>query len=142
MAAEYETVLHRWFDEVWNQQRTDTIDELMSDETIIHGLTGSDGTEIRGLAAFKEFHKAFITAFPDLNVDAGDVIRDGEKMAFRCTVTGTHMGGGLGFAATNERVEFTGSGLCTFKNGKFTEVWNEFDFMKMHTQLGTLTLNF
>lgn len=142
MTDEYPTVLHRWFEEVWNQQRTDTIDELMSDDTIHHGLAGPDGGQIRGLDAFKAFHQAFINAMPDLHVEVEDVITDGDKMASRCTVTGTHTGDGLGFPATGRPVRFTGSGVCIFRDGRFVEVWNEFDFMKMHTDLGTLTLNF
>ena len=142
MAENYETVLHRWFDEVWNQKRTDTIDELMSEDTIHHGLAGPDGVEVTGLAAFKDFHSKFLAAFPDLHIEVGDVISDGDKMAVRCTVTGTHSGEGLGFAPTNQRVEFTGSGICTYRDGKFVEVWNEFDFMKMHTQMNTVSLNF
>lgn len=141
MPEEYKTIMHRWFDEVWNQQRTDTIDELMTDETIHHGLAKPDGEAISRLDDFKNFHRAFINAFPDLHVEVEDVMTDGNKLAVRCSVTGTHTGDGLGFAPTNQRVEFTGGGMCIFEDGKFTEVWNEFDFMKMHTQMGTVKLD-
>ncbi len=44
MTDEYHTLMHRWFAEVWNQKRTDTIVEMMSEETLHHGLTGPGGS--------------------------------------------------------------------------------------------------
>ena len=134
---DYPTLLHRWFDEVWNQQREEAIDEMMTEDVIIHGL----GEPIVGRENFKPFFRSFSAAFPDIHVTVDDVITDGDKMSCRCTVTGTHTGEGLGFAPTNQPVEFTGGGMCTLKDGKFHEVWNEFDFMKMNTQMGILSLN-
>lgn len=135
---EYPTLLHRWFEEVWNQKREDAIDEMMAEDVVIHGL----GPEpIVGRENFKPFHRSFVSAFPDIHVTVDDVITDGNKTSCRCTVRGTHTGDGLGFAATNKPVEFTGGGMCTLRDGKFSEVWNEFDFMKMNMQIGILTLN-
>ena len=135
---EYPSLLHRWFDEVWNQQREEAIDEMMTEDVVIHGLP--DGP-IVGRENFKPFFRAFSAAFPDVHIEVHDVVTEGDKMSCRCTVTGTHSGNGLGFAATNQPVEFTGSGLCTLRDGKFSEVWNEFDFLRMHTQMGTMSMN-
>ena len=134
----YETLLHRWFDEVWNQQREDAIDEMMTEDVVIHGL----GDEpIVGRENFKPFFRSFISAFPDIHVTVEDAIEAGDKMSCRCSVRGTHTGEGLGFAPTNKPVEFTGGGLCTVRDGRFSEVWNEFDFMRMNTQMGVLSFN-
>lgn len=134
----YETLLHRWFDEVWNQKREDAIDEMMTEDVIIHGL----GDEpIVGRENFKPFWKAFVSAFPDITVTVEDAIVAGDKMSCRCTVRGTHTGEGLGFSPTNKTVEFTGGGLCSLRDGRFSEVWNEFDFMRMNTQMGVLSFN-
>ena len=135
---EYPTLLHRWFDEVWNQKREDAIDEMMAEDVVVHGLPGGP---IVGRENFKPFFRSFASAFPDIHVTVEDVITEGDKMSCRCTVTGTHTGEGLGFAPTNQPVEFTGGGICILKDGKFQEVWNEFDFMKMNTQMGIVTLN-
>jgi predicted ester cyclase len=35
-------------------------------------------------------------------------------------------------------VEFTGISILRVENGKIVEAWNNFDFMKMHQQLGAL----
>lgn len=133
--SEYPTLLHRWFDEVWNQKREEAIDEMMTEDVIIHGL----GEEpIVGRENFKGFYRAFASAFPDVQVSVEDVLTDGEKMSCRCIVRGTHTGEGLGFAPTNQPVEFTGGGLCHLRDGRFSEVWNEFDFLRMNTQMGVV----
>jgi steroid delta-isomerase-like uncharacterized protein len=135
------TILHQWFEEVWNKRREELIDELLSEDAVHHGLGGVEGEKLRGIEPFKQFYRAFITAFPDLEVTVEDTVSEGEKLTARCTVRGTHTGEGLPIAPTNKKVEFTGIGMCVFKDGKFVEVWNEFDFMKMYAQLGVLTLN-
>src|SRR5687768_9610777 len=135
---EYPTLLHRWFDEVWNRKREEAIDEMMTEDVVIHGLGDAP---IVGRENFTPFFRSFSTAFPDIHVTVEDVITACDKMSCCCTVRGTHTGDGLGFAPTNQPVEFTGGGMCTLENGKFKEVWNEFDFMRMNMQMGILSLN-
>jgi predicted ester cyclase len=138
---EYETIAHRWFNEVWNKKREDAIDEMISDDTVHHGLGGTENTNFAGIENFKNFHRKFLSIFPDLQITVEDVIEKGEKIAIRYTVCGTHTGEGLGIPPTNQKVEFTGSGIGIVRDGKFVEVWNEVDFMKMYSQIGALTLN-
>ena len=132
--------IHRWFDEVWNAQREDAVDEMFAEDGVGHGL-GGPGEEIRGPEAFKKFHRAFIAAYPDLKVLVEDTVVEGDKIAARCRVTGSHLGHGIGLAPTNQPVEFTGMVIVRVKDGKIIEAWNEFNFMEMYKQLGALTLN-
>lgn len=135
MTREYPTALHRWFEEVWNQGKTETIREMLTEETVHHGLTGPGGEPVKGIAAFEEFHQEFLTAFPDLHIDIHDVVTEGDRIAARYTVAATNSGPLQGRAATGKKVEFTGSGVCIFRDGKFDEVWNEVDFSKMEYDL-------
>jgi hypothetical protein len=54
----------RWFEEVWNQRRSATIDELLTPKSVGHLETG----EVVGADAFKCVHADFLTALPDLRV--------------------------------------------------------------------------
>jgi steroid delta-isomerase-like uncharacterized protein len=137
---ENEVLIRRWFSEVWNEKREASIDEMLDENSVRHGLGGTESAEIRGSEQFKGFYRAFVSAFPDLQVTVEDVACDGDKLAARCTVRGTHTGDGLRVPATGRTVEFTGLGLCTLKDGRFVEVWNEFDFLKMYDQLGLVSL--
>ncbi len=141
MAEEYETFLHRWFEEVWNKRREDAIDEMFAEDGIANGLNDAKGNPIRGVEGFKTLHRAFLSAYPNLQITVEDVITEGDKIAARCTVKATHEGEGLGIAPTNQPIEFTGLTIVKLKDGKIVEAWNEFDFMKMYSQVGALTLN-
>jgi len=136
----YETVAHRWFEEVWNQKREDVINELMHEDCIAHGLTDERGNSLRGPEGFKSLFRAFTQAYPDIHVTVEETVSEGDRVVARCTVTGTHTGGGIGVAPTQMPVQFTGLVLIKVKDGKFIEGWNQFDFMNMYQQLGVLSL--
>ena len=136
MTVDNKTLIHRWFEEVWNKGRADTIDELLADECVVHGLADASGNEVRGPAEFRAFHAQFREAFPEIVVTVEDAISEGDLVAARCSVSGKHKGDSLGFKATNAPVEFTGMSIVRVKDGKFVEGWNNFDFLKMYQQLG------
>lgn len=130
--------MHRWFEEVWNNQNEAAIEEMFAADGVGHGL----GAEpIVGPEMFKVFHRAFVSAYPDLKVHVEDTVVEGDKIAVRCRVTGSHDGHGIGIAPTNTPVEFTGMVIVRMKDGKIAEAWNEFNFMEMYKQVGALTLN-
>jgi steroid delta-isomerase-like uncharacterized protein len=141
MADEYETFMHRWFEEVWNKQNEDAIDRMCAEDVVANGLTDAEGNTIRGIEAYKTSFRAFVSAYPDMKITVEDTIAEGDKIAARCRVSATHAGEGLGVAPTNQPVEFTGMTIVRIKDGKIVEAWNEFDFMKMYSQLGALKLN-
>lgn len=131
-------LMHRWFEEVWNKRREDAIDEMFAADGIGYGL-GSEN--IVGPEDFKTFHRAFVSAYPDLQVTVEDSVVEGDKIAVRCRVTGSHKGEGIGLQPTNISVDFTGMTIVRVENGKIAEAWNEFDFMKMYRTLGALKLD-
>jgi len=133
--------IHRWFDEVWNAQNESAVDEMFAEDGIAHGLSDPEGNEIRGPESFKKLHRQFIETFPDMRILVEDTVVEGDKIAARCRVTGSHLGRGLGVTPTNGPVEFTGMTIVRVKDGKIVEAWNEFNFMEMYRQVGALTLN-
>ncbi len=105
-----------------------------------YGLASEGGGSLRGPAEFRPFHERFRTAFPDLSVEVVDTIAEGDMVAARCLVRGRHQADTLGFAATQQPVEFEGLTLVRVRDGKIVEAWNHFDFMRMFEQLGALRL--
>ena len=136
MAKPSETLLHRWFEEVWNQGNESVIDELMAEDAVFHGIDAPDGSAIRGPAGFKALFHHFRAAFPDIRITVEDAVVDGDKIAVRCTVTATHTGPGLMAAPTQRPANFTGMCFARIKDGKLVEGWNNFDFLAMYQQLG------
>ena len=134
-------LIYRWFDEVWNQKSEAAIDELMAPDGVGHGLQDpAGGDKIIGPESFKRLHRAFVSAYPNIHVRVEDTVVQDDKVAARCTVSGTHSGDGLGLQPRNSDVEFTGMVILRVEDGKIAEAWNEFDFMKMYSQLGAVTL--
>src|SRR5690242_10687034 len=132
------TIAHEWFDEVWNKQQAATIDRLLAPDVIAHGLADENGNEIRGPSEFKKFFVQFTKAFPDIHVEVADTISEGDKIAARCIVTGTHRGDTLGVPGSNKPIRFTGIAILRIKDGRIAEAWNSFDFQGLSKQIGAL----
>ena len=132
------SLVRRWFEEVWNQGRTDAIGEMFAPDGIAHGLSDDQTQPLRGPGGFLPFHGQFRGAFPDIQVVVEDQVAEGDLVATRCSVRGKHTGDHLGFAATHAPVEFTGMTITRIKDGKIVEAWNNFDFMKMYKQLSVI----
>jgi len=136
MPDQYATVVHRWFEEVWNQGRESTIDELLAADAVGHGLVGPDGHPVKDVAGFKPFYRHFRTAFPNLHIAIQDTLVDGDRIAVRCMVTATHTGPGVMASPTGKDVSFTGMCIVRVTDGKIAETWNNFDFLSLYQQLG------
>lgn len=111
----------RWFEEVWNQRRTDTIDELLTDESVSHSESGP----LRGSRNFQErAHAVFLSAFPDLRITVEGTVAAGDEVVVRWFVRGTHLGDGLGFPATDRSVSFRSMTWIRYRHGKMIEGWD------------------
>jgi steroid delta-isomerase-like uncharacterized protein len=131
------TLAHRWFDEVWNQGREETIDELLSKDARIFGLGESDA-EVRGPYGFKPFFRNLRTTFPDLHIRIDDTIVDGDKAVVRVVMEGTHSGQGLGIPPTGRHVRVAGIIIIQSAEGKLIAGWNSWDQLGLLRQVGAL----
>jgi predicted ester cyclase len=131
-------LMRRWFEEVWNQGRPEAIPEMFAENGIAHGLSEDVDNPLRGPAGFLPFHAQFRSAFPNMEVVVEDQVAERDLVATRCAVRGKHTGDGLGIAATQSPVDFSGMTITRIIDGKIVEAWNNFDFMRMYRQLGTL----
>ena len=129
------TIQERWFEEVWNQGREATIDELLDPNAKGHGLSGPDGKEVDSVGAFKEFYQLFRAALSDIHVAVEDTVTEGDLAVARCVVTAKHTGEGLGKSPKGRPLRFTGITIVRVKDGKIVESWNNYDFMTMYQQM-------
>lgn len=113
-------IVKRWFEEVWNQRRAETIFELTTRESICY----ADEGPLIGPEEFQQRqHTPFLAAFPDLKVTLEAVVGEGENVVARWIAEGTHSGDGLGFRPTNAPVLFRGMTWIRIVNGKLAEGW-------------------
>ena len=135
MTTENEGLIRRWFEEVWNQGMTSTIDALLDEGAVVHGL----GADLHGPDDFKTFHAMYRSAFPDMVIQVDDVAVDGPRVAARWSGTATHRGELMGIPPTGRRVTFTGMVFIHVERGKVVEGWNNFDQFGLLLQLGAVT---
>jgi len=63
MANDPVTLLHEWFEHVWNRGDIGAIDRLLAPDVVIHGLQDADGRELQGRQGFIPFFHRFREAF-------------------------------------------------------------------------------
>ena len=87
----------------------------------------------------KEFFQMYLAAFPDLHMDAQDVIATGDKVVARARITGTHRGELMGMPATGKSVDVQLIDIMRFGgDGLVREHWGVIDALAMMQQLGAI----
>jgi len=137
MSAGNKAVVHRWFEEVWNQGIPEAVDELFPSSGVAHGLGDSD-LDVNGPAEFKAFVAGLRGTLPDIHFVVEDILAEGDRVAVRIAVEGTHLGDGLGFAPTGGKVCIRGIVIVRVINGQIVEGWNSYDQLGLLRQLGGL----
>ena len=91
-----------------------------------------------GLDDARLFYRAFLTAFPDARLALEDFVAEGDSVAARFSVEGTHRAEFMGVHATGKRVSFGGITILRFADGKCAERWSEANFLGLLQQIGGL----
>ena len=136
MTLSSEAVARAWVEALWTRGDGATIDRLLHEAAVVHGLPTATGEPIRGRAEFRPFYETFRTAFPDIRVVLERVVADGEFATCFCRVTGTQTGNLPNLDATGQPVDFCGFAMIRVVDGQAREAWNCFDFLAMYAQLG------
>jgi steroid delta-isomerase-like uncharacterized protein len=136
-SAANKALVRRWFEEVWNRGREETIDELFAAHAIGYGLGDTD-VPTHGPAEFKIFANNLRGAIPDIHMTIEDIMAEGDKVTVRIAVTGTHKGDQLGVAASGRRIQIAGVVMVRIANGQIVEGWNSWDQLGLLRQIGAL----
>ncbi len=123
--------VQRLYDEVWNQGRLATADELFAPGYVSPGgATGPDG---------EKGHVAMLrTSFPDLRIAVEEMAAEGDLVTARWTMTATDQGGFLGRAPTGKRVSGWGVHFFRFEGDRIAACWTGVDMLGLMIQLGIL----
>lgn len=128
--------VYRYFNEVMNQGKIEIIEELVDPNFAF--IIPTQPEPFRGFEGFSGFVQYLRNGFPDIQFSVERIIADGNKVAARWKITGTHKGEFLGAAPTNSYVEDYGIDIFTFLKSKILSVHvNENDYGLMK-QLGII----
>ena len=114
----------RWFEEVWNQGRRETIHELFAEQGILHDGT----TTYRGPDEFGRFFDAFRSQFEDFQATPVVSLAEGDLACLHWSVSFRHKG-------SKTPVSVTGTSVVRFQNGQLIEGWQNWDAASLSAQL-------
>ncbi|MCU1258718.1 MAG: SnoaL-like polyketide cyclase [Bryobacterales bacterium] len=123
MSERHEQMIIRWFEEVWNQGRRETIDEMLKPECLFHD--GSHST--KGPQAFRLFFDRMRADFPEIKVATHQAVSAGDLSCMRWSATMRH--------ATGKQIGTTGMAMVRFEDGRFAEAWQNWDMYGLVQQL-------
>ena len=130
---ENKAMLRRVWEEVFNKGDLAVANEIMVPNYVYRGPMGQ---ELKGPEGFKQVVTMFRTAFPDLHATVEDMFAEGDKVAHRATIRGTHKGDLMGIAPTGKQVTVSATVISRFVGGKEVEAWANIDMLAMFQQLG------
>lgn len=131
-------IMRRWFHEVWNEGRTQTIYDLFSPQGVAHGQESAEG-ELHGPEEFEGFVRKIRGAFSDIQLTVEDVFATDDKGVLRWSGVMKHTGDALGMDASNRTVRLRGITMVRFADGKVIESWDNWDQLGMLQQIGAFS---
>ena len=138
MSAEEKNKLlvHEFFEEAWVKGNVAAVDEFMAADYVEHPRPSTLPPGTEGL---KQLIAAYRTAFPDLKMTLDDIFGEGEMVAYRWSVSGTHLGDWLGIPPTGNHITATGITIFRIAGGKVVESWTSIDLSPTDEELRWLT---
>jgi predicted ester cyclase len=119
------------FNELENQGDMEELFELFAPGYVSHYNIGDSTLEQN-----KQSWPAIWKAFPDIKFTIEIMVAEGDKVAFRETMTGIHKGEFRGIAPTGKKVKMINTCIMRIANGKFQESWCTLDEYGLMKQLG------
>ncbi len=136
-AEENKALFRRAYEELWNRGNLSVADELIAPDFINHAASpGSNrGSEsMRGSVIWAR------NAFPDLHFEIEELVAEGDIVAGRLTMSGTHQGSLMGEPPTGRSLRTNHMHFVRFRDGKVVEHWGARDALGMMRQLGMVVM--
>ena len=105
-----------------------------TNDIVFHAATGRD---LHGINEIKQYMSEFLNAFPDMHFTIDDIFVEGDKVAVRYTLSGTHKGELWGVPPTNKKGTMWVIEISHIVGGKVVEVWARFDTLSFMKELGS-----
>ena len=115
-----------------SQGNFDAVEEIVAPDYVLHP------EEVQGADGLREMVEAYRSALSGLRVTVDQQFTEGDYVATRFTITGTHDGDLMGTPPTGRDVSFTGITISRCENGRIAEEWEIADTMSLLAQIGAL----
>jgi steroid delta-isomerase-like uncharacterized protein len=131
---ENKAIMRRYFEGAWEQGDLELLDELLASDYVNHDPATPDTPT--GPEGVKGVVSMFRSGMPDLKVVIEDMIAEGEKVATRYTLEGTHEGELFGVPPTGRSLSIKSMTVERVSEGKVRDHWRVSDNLEMMQQLG------
>jgi steroid delta-isomerase-like uncharacterized protein len=131
-SEKHKRIARRFPEEVATEGNFDLIDELCTVDVIDHSPDG----EIHGREELKAHMAAYRSAFGDFSATVEEAIAEGETVAMRVTLRGTHVGEFMNVAPTGNEFEVANMVFTRIEDGRIAERWVQPDMLGLLQQLG------
>ncbi len=128
-------LVRRFFEEVWSTGDVSPRDAFLAPGYQGHIPGNAEPLSREGWGAW---FAGFREAFPDARFTVEDMVAEGDRVAVRLTMRGTHRGSLNGIPPTGREVTVTGMSIERVVEGRIVEGWNQNDALGMLGQLGVL----
>jgi len=133
---ESRALARRFIHELWNSGNLNVADALFDQDVVNHDpATPELGM---GPEAIKKLVKLYRSAFPDLILQAEEIMAERDLVAIRWSSIGTHRGEFAGVAPSGKRAATTGITLLRIYRGVITEVFTNWDALGLMKQIGAV----
>ena len=110
----------------------DLIEELYAVDAVEHDPFGDHS----GRTAIRKSMEGLLVAFPDFSATVEEIIAEGDLVAMRVTLRGTHEGEFLGAEPTGRKFEVGNTVFTRLEDGIVAERWVQPDTFGLLQQLG------
>jgi steroid delta-isomerase-like uncharacterized protein len=136
VSVEENKAIAQRFAQVWTAGCLHIVDELAAPDIVVSYPIPPE--PLRGTEAFKGFLAGLMEGLPDAVVTVDDMIAEGDKVACRWTMRGTHKGPLFGFPATEKQVEILGFTFYRIAGGRVAEESGIGNTLGLMQQLGAV----
>jgi predicted ester cyclase len=127
-------LVRRVFEEGFTQGNAGVFDEVLAPNYVNYDFP----MPVPGREGLKQVQSLFRTAFPDLRVSIEDEVAEGDRVASRGYLAGTHRGEFMGLAPTGKPINVAYIDMWRVENGQLVENWVRMDMVGMMQQLGAI----
>lgn len=136
MSEQNKAIARQVIEEVFSKGRVDLLEQCYSPDYVGHDPVDPEDT--RGIEGMRERVAQYRGAFSDMRVTTEDCFAEGDRVATRWTVRGTHDGDLMGIAPTGKQFVIDGLTIDRFEDGKIVETWDNWDALGLMQQLGAI----
>ena len=136
MTAETNKLVMRRFTEFINTASEKLASELIAPDAIFHVPGRSE--PMRGPAGYLAIIGMMRGGFPDIQWTLEEMIAEGDKVAARFTMRGTHSGTFLGVPPTGKAIAVQAMNIYRLREGQFIEEHGQPDMLGLLQQIGAV----